>query len=106
MKKDFYGQEIIPLKLKNGEEAKSGDVIRWKCWDGDDNTSWIFTGIYKSNHIIYLGGGIDFGMGIGKKIEIQEAIEESEDNEELDVGFTKIGEAKDIHLLIGNFNKE
>lgn len=98
--KDFYGTEIIELKLKDGTLAKLGDVIRWNCDDSEDNTTWAFTGIYKSNKVIYLGGGIDFGMGIGHEKSISEIIEESENNDEWARGIEKVGVAADAARCI------
>jgi len=94
--KDFYGTEIIELKFKDGTLAKLGDVIRWNCDDCEDNTTWTFTGIYKSNKVIYLGGGIDFGMGIGHEKAIDEIIIEAENNDEWAQGVEKVGVAADI----------
>lgn len=105
MKKDFYGTQIIPLTFKDGSQAVLGDVIRWSAWDNDDNTTWTFTGIYKSDHIVYLGGGIDFGMAIGKRIEIQEAIDESENHDISEqIGFVKVGKAQDVSAVISELN--
>jgi hypothetical protein len=103
--KDFYGTEIVELKLKDGTSAKLGDVIRWNCYDNDDNVMWAFTGIYKSNRVTYLGGGIDFGMGIGYDKNIEEIINESEDNDEWAKGVEKVGVVADMARHIQSFNK-
>ncbi len=102
--KDFYGAVINELELKDGALAKLGDVIRWHCEDSDDNTTWTFTGIYLSNRVIYLGGGCDFGMAIGKESTIESVIAQSEDNDTHNVGIEKIGVASDVARHITNLN--
>lgn len=92
------------MKYKNGEEARVGDVIRWRRWDSDDYTTWTFTGLVKEDRVIYLGGGIDFGLGIGNAVSFEEVIEESENNDAEDVGVDKIGIASDLARHISNFN--
>lgn len=98
--KDFYGTEIIELRLKDGTLARLGDVIRWYCYDSEENTTWTFTGIYKSNRVIYLGGGIDFGMGIGCERSISDVIATSENNDEWARGVEKVGVASDVARVI------
>jgi hypothetical protein len=105
MTKYFYGRKIIPITFKDGTIAKLGDVIRWNCFGSDDNKTWTFTGIYHSDHIVYMGGGIDFGIAIGKKIEIKEAITKAENNDADEAGIIKIGEANEINNLISKFNE-
>lgn len=100
-KKDFYGQEIIELQMSNGKRAQLGDVIRWPVWDSDDNTQWTFTGIYQSSHVIYLGGGIDFGLAIGNRLEIEEVISQSEDNDLPYIDY--VGSVADINRVIAEF---
>lgn len=84
------------MKYKNGEEVKNGDVIRWNCWDSDDKTTWSFTGLVKDGFVLYLGGGIDFGRAIGKRIEFDEVELESEDNDATDAGIEKVCSAYDL----------
>lgn len=91
-----FNTDLIALKLKCGSFAKVGDVIRWNCFDGDDNTTWEFTGIYKGKVITYLGGGVDFGMGIGKELTIQDVVEEAENNDEHFQGIEKVGIASEV----------
>ena len=99
--KDLFKVDLIALKLKCGQFAKVGDVIRWNCFDGDDNTTWEFTGIYKGEVITYLGGGVDFGMGIGEELYVQDVIDEAENNDDDAQGIVKIGVAADIsrHII-------
>lgn len=92
------------MTYKNGEKAKAGDVIHWKCWDHDDNTLWGFTGIYHSeSKIVYLGGGNDFGMAIGKIQTSSEIQWEAENNDFHNQGIEKIGYASDISSLIRGY---
>ena len=91
----------MKIIYKDGNEAKNGDVIRWKAWDSDDFTTWTFTGLYKNNKVVYLGGGIDFGLGIGNIKEVKTVIEESENNDYIgDCGIEKAGNAKDLYRYI------
>jgi len=65
------------MKYNNGDEVAIGDVIRWRFYPsdfypGDDWTFWIFTGLVKSTGVVYLGGGIDFGMTIGELMSYEE----------------------------------
>jgi hypothetical protein len=98
--KNLFKVNLIALKLKCGKLAKVGDVIRWNCFDSDDNTTWSMTGVYTGEGVTYLGAGVDFGMGIGNKLTIQDVIDESEDNNEQDQGIKKIGIAADVARCI------
>lgn len=100
--KNSFKTELAPLKLKDGTFAKVGDVVRWNCFDSDDNTTWSFTGVYTGKNITYLGGGVDFGMGIGKNLNIDDVIEESNDNDEYDQGIKKVCVASDVARCIAN----
>ena len=102
--RDFYGREIKELKLKDGSLAKMGDVIRWHCYDFDDFVTWTLTGIYYSDKIIYLGGGIDFGQGIGAEKSIDEVIEESEENDSDERGIEKICDVSEMARHIGRLS--
>lgn len=104
--KDFYGTEIIELKYKDGSLAKLGNVIRWYCDDSEECKVWTFTGIYKSNKVIYLGGGIDFGMGIGQEMDVSEVIAQSENNDEWAQGVEKVGVAADVARCVSNLNNK
>ena len=91
---------------KNGETVKYGDVIRWHCDDWEEGTTWIFTGIYHSeNKIVYIGGGIDFGMGIGNIMTANEVQEEASNNDSYCQGIEKVGEASDIYRIIRLYGK-
>lgn len=103
--KDFYGTVIDPITFTDGTLAKLGDVIRWHCDDNEEVKTWVFTGIYKSNKVIYLGGGIDFGMGIGGEMSVQEVIKQANNNDSYNQGINKIGAASDMARIICNFNK-
>jgi len=98
--KDLFKVDLIALKLKCGDFAKVGDVVCWNCFDSDDNTTWEFTGIYKGKIITYLGGGVDFGMGIGKELAVQDVIDEADNNDEYAQGVRKVGIAADVARCI------
>lgn len=91
------------MKYKNGDAAQLGDVIRWNCWDGDDFTNWTFTGLVLTTGVVYLGGGIDFGMGIGQIFSYERVISEAENNDAFDAGIEKIGKAADLCRYISDF---
>jgi hypothetical protein len=90
------------VKYKNGEEVKLGDVIRWNFWYSDDFKTWIFTGLVKTDGVLYLGGGIDFGLAIGDMYSYDDVIAESENNDS--VGIEKVGVASDLERYIAKFN--
>jgi hypothetical protein len=98
--KDFYGNTIIPLIYTDGTQAKLGDIIRWKVWDND---GWTMTGIYKSSHIVYLGGGCDFGLAIGEVLDVGDVIRESENNYYYDKGIINVGVASELAWYLEEF---
>lgn len=91
------------MKYKDGTEAQYGDVIRWKCWDNDDNHTWTFTGLYTRKGVVYLGGGLDFGMAIGNIYDVQTVINESENNDPDDSGISYVGKYNELNKLISKF---
>ena len=92
------------MKYNNGTEAQVGDLISWHVHDFDDCKTWQFFGIYKRNEtVVYMGGGLDFGLGIGKIHDAAQVIQEAEQNDEYERGITKIGVAVDVVRLIGGF---
>ena len=84
---------MIELFYKDGTQAERGDLIRWGAWDNDDNIEWTFTGLYLDTKVIYLGGGIDFGLGIGQEFTIVTVIDQSEFSD--CPGIEKVGVAMD-----------
>lgn len=85
----------------NNTVAERGDVIRWNCWDSDDNILYTFTGVYNVDHIIYLSGGMDFGSAIGKILTIEEVLLEAEDNDD---GMNKIDYVCNVSNLVNIIN--
>jgi hypothetical protein len=92
------------MKYKNNEESNAGDVIRWNCYDSEENTVWKFTGLVTHADVVYLGGGIDFGLGIGSRMTKEDVIYQSNNNDSYDRGIEKIGVASDLYIYISNFN--
>ncbi len=92
--------------LKDGTSAEYGDVIRWRCWDNDDLTTWTMTGLYTRRGVVYLGGGVDFGMAIGSIESPDDVIAQSEDNDPDDQGIQKIGTAIEVVRLIASLQSE
>jgi hypothetical protein len=90
------------MKYKNGEEVKVGDVIRWLCDDSDDHTTWTFTGLVKNDFVLYLGGGIDFGFGIGNAMSFSEVEEKAANNDCDDVGITRVCSCVELARAIAN----
>jgi hypothetical protein len=88
----------MKMKYKDGTEAKNGDLISWNVYDFDDYTTWVLFGIYKKTNetVVYMGGGLDFGLGIGKIHDAAQVIQEAEQNDEDERGITKIGVAMDV----------
>jgi len=93
----------VVMCFDDGTEAKYGDVIRWNCWDSDDCTTWTFTGLYTRRGVVYLGGGIDFGMGMGQVDSIAKVMEEAEHNDPDDRGVKRVGSASKLAEYISNF---
>ena len=91
------------MKYKDGAEAQYGDVIRWQCWDNDDLHTWTFTGLYTRGGIVYLGGGLDFGMAIGNIETVEDVIEESENNDIQGRGIICVGKYNELNNLISDF---
>jgi hypothetical protein len=94
-------EQDTKIVFNTGEEAKIGDVIRWHVEDNDDMTTYTFTGLYKGDKVIYLGGGIDFGQAIGKRIDVAEVLAESLENDEWAQGITKVCTAIELASYIG-----
>jgi hypothetical protein len=90
------------MKYKDGKDAERHDVISWNVDDTDDNTIWRMTGIYKGGVIIYLGGGIDFGVAMGDVISVNQVLEEAENNDEHNRGISRICTVSEMAAHIGN----
>jgi hypothetical protein len=103
--KDWLGNEIPELQLINGTMAMPGDVIRWNVWDDEERTTWSFTAAFYTQCIVYLGGGIDFGMGIGDHIELPRIIEDAANNDEGMEGVRKVGVVSDLESTISAFGE-
>lgn len=105
------------MKDKNGEEVKHGSWITWNVWDNDDFvTHKLFgilydhtqlTGVFQSNKkfVVYLGGGFDFGMGIGQQLLFDEVEQDADNNDEDDRGVTVLGKAMDFVRLLNETSK-
>lgn len=98
----------------NGNTIKTNSLISWNAWDGEDYTLYTFVGIvcdYNSEdarplidqYVVYLGGGIDFGRGIGKKLSFGEVINESQNNDEGMVGITVLGSGSDVPKILKQY---
>lgn len=91
---------------KHGAEIEPNTLIMWKCWDSDDFITWTFYGIVRKDHVVYLGGGIDFGAGIGKKLSIEGVQDDSENNDSYDAGIQVIGKGDDVTTLLSKTYKD
>lgn len=91
------------MKYKDGSDVEYGDVIRWMKWDNDDCRSWAMTGLYTRRGVVYLGGGIDFGMAIGSIKTVEDVIEQSENNDPDDQGITYAGMYNQLNYWISKF---
>lgn len=95
--------DAVVMCLDDGTDAKYGDVIRWNCWDSDDSTTWTLTGLYTRRGVVYLGGGIDFGMGMGQIVPVKEVVQEAEQNDPDDRGIKRVGSASKLAGHISSF---
>lgn len=96
----------------NGEIIPHGSVITWNAWDNDDCKMWTMvgavtdhtqlTGYFKGDkqHVIYLGGGIDFGSSIGTTMDFNEVQEDAANNDPDDRGIRVIGKASDVPNIL------
>lgn len=90
------------MKYIDGTEARRGDVIRWHVFDSEENVTWEFTGLYRGQEVVYLGGGVGFGMGIGQLVPVEEVIAEAEANDEGARGVRLISSAHALANHIAN----
>ena len=109
-------KHVKSLTDVNGNIIKTNSLISWKVYDSEDYKQYTFIGIvhdYESEdtrplidqYVVYLGGGIDFGRGIGKKLSFGEVINESENNDEGMTGITVLGSASSVpNILKKHFN--
>lgn len=93
------------MKYTDGSTAEYGDVIRWKIWDNEDFVTWTFTGLYTRKGVVYLGGGFDFGMGIGEIYTPEEVMADASNNDPDDRGIEKVGKASEMADYIGMFSR-
>ena len=94
------------MEYGNGELVIKGDLIRWNCWDNDDNSLYSFTGIYLGNSFVkYLSGGIDFGEGLGNIISVEDVLEEAENNDEGLNTVIKVGRLTDLLSFINGLEE-
>ena len=73
--------------------------------DNDDLFTCTFTGLYTQRGIVYIGGGLDFGMAIGNIETVEDVIEESENNDSYDCGITYVGKYCELNNLISKFGR-
>ena len=93
---------------KNGEIIPHGSLITWNVWDSDDFKTWTMYGVLhdytqlqgvfhrEDKFVVYLGGGIDFGEAIGKKLSFEEIEQDADNNDENERGVTRLGTAMDV----------
>lgn len=98
----------------NGNTIKTNALISWNVWDDEDYKLYTFIGIvhdYNSEdarplidqYVLYIGGGMDFGQGIGKKLSFGEVINESENNDEDMAGITVLGSGSDVPKILKQY---
>lgn len=90
---------------KEGTPIEPGSLISWYANDSEECKAWQFYGIVRDVGVIYLGGGIDFGWGIGKIKTFEDVAAEAEDNDDVLKGITVLGEAFDVTRAIGAYFK-
>lgn len=82
---------MFPFKYKDGTEPKVYDMVNFNVYDSDDFVTLEFICILTPTDFIYVSGGMDNGLAIGKRISFEDAIKYSENNDEPFTGFLKIG---------------
>ena len=98
----------------NGNIIKTNALISWNVYDDEDYKQYTFIGIVHDyniqdarplidQYVVYLGGGIDFGRGIGKKLSFGEVINESENNDADMVGITVLGSGSDVPKILKQY---
>lgn len=98
----------------NGNTIKTNALISWNVWDNEDYKLYTFIGIVRDynsedarplidQYVLYLGGGMDFGRGIGKKLSFGEVINESENNDEDMAGITVLGSGSDVPKILKQY---
>lgn len=92
------------LIYKDGKVSQKGDVIKWCCEGSDDFVTWVFTGVVQQEGVLYLGGGIDFGAGLGQMLSFEEVIEQSADNDPTFTGIIYLGKVSDLVNHIKRFS--
>lgn len=90
---------------KEGTPIEPGSLISWHCDDREEGITWTLYGIVRDIGVVYMGGGIDFGWGIGKILTFKDVAAEAEDNDTLWEGITVLGEAFDVTRAIGAYFK-
>lgn len=90
---------------KDVNPIEPGSLISWYCDDREEGTTWTMYGIVRDIGVIYMGGGIDFGWGIGKILPFEEVAADAEDNDTPYQGITVLGEAFDVTRAIGAYFK-
>lgn len=91
---------MFPFQYKDGTAPKAFDVVTFNVYDSDDFVTWKFICILTEKDFIYISGGCDNGLAMGNRISFEQAIKYSEDNDSLDVGFTKLGTHYQISSVI------
>lgn len=107
---------VDSLVDKSGGVILNGSLITWNSWDNDDYITWKMIGIVRdynqlegvfhsdTQYVIYLGGGIDFGGGIGNQVPFWDVMEEASNNDPDDRGITVLGKASDVtNILMKEF---
>lgn len=90
---------ILNFKLvtKSNEPVCIGDIFSIPVTDIDENVNWTLKYCMKSEEeFIYLGGGIDFNLAIGKIITRDQLNKEIEYIDPLDEGIVILIKAKHI----------
>ena len=97
---------------KEGNVIPHNSLITWFVWDSDDSTTWQFFGVVKDytqlsppfrankQCVVYLGGGLDFGSGVGQECSFKEVWEESEGNDEDFRGIKCLAHAREVSKIL------
>jgi len=70
------------VKIDSLNNMPIGTIFKFETYDNEENTYWTFHYCKSKDGFIYLGGGIDFGMGIGKVESPEDVLEYVNDSSE------------------------
>ena len=71
----------VEVTEKNLEDIPIGTFFKFNTYDSEENTDWEFTFCKGSHFYIYLGGGMDGGTAIGKRLCAKDVLKDVNDSD-------------------------